>query len=88
LPQPVSPLMDWASDAENRLETDGQLPAEKRHESEVILQSINVPYQINLYSGVSHGFAVRGDLSNRLVTYAKEQAFLQAVFWFDEHVKA
>jgi hypothetical protein len=30
---------------------------------------------------------VRGDLSNKLVTYAKEQAFLQAVFWFDEHVK-
>jgi len=68
-------------------ETDGQLPPEKRHESEVILQSIKVPYQINLYSGVSHGFAVRGDLSNKLVTYAKEQAFLQAVFWFDEHVK-
>lgn len=70
------------------LETDSIFPPEKRHETEGILQSLKIPYQINLYSGVSHGFAVRGDLSNRLGTYAKEQAFLQSVFWFDEHVKA
>jgi len=69
-------------------ETDSIFPPEKRHETEGILRSLKIPYQINLYSGVSHGFAVRGDLSNRLVTYSKEQAFLQSVFWFDEHVKA
>jgi dienelactone hydrolase len=88
LPQLVSPLggLRWGADV--RVETDGQFPVEKRHESEAILKSTKVPYQINLYSGVSHGFALRADLSKRLVTYAKEQAFLQAVFWFDEHVKA
>jgi len=69
-------------------ETDGIFPPEKRHETEQILKDIKVPYQINLYSGVVHGFAVRGDLSSKIVTYAKEQAFLQAIFWFDEHVKA
>lgn len=34
---------------------DTIFPAEKRRESEVILSEIGVPYQINLYCGVSHG---------------------------------
>ena len=36
-------------------ETDAIFPAEKRHESEVILRETGQPYQINLYSGVTHG---------------------------------
>jgi hypothetical protein len=39
-------------------------------------------YQINLFSGVEHGFAVRGDPSKPDAKFAKEQAFLQAVTWF------
>jgi dienelactone hydrolase len=46
------------------------------------------PYQINLFGGVAHGFAVRGDLSKPLNKYAKEQAFLQAVSWFNNHVES
>lgn len=67
-------------------ETDTIFPAEKRHKSEVILKDTGYPYQINLYSGVEHGFAVRGDITNKVAKYAKEQAFLQAVQWFDEHL--
>lgn len=70
------------------VETDNIFPPEKRHETEVILKDIKVPYQLNLYSHVSHGFAVRGDMSIKAAKYAKEQAFLQAVFWFNEHLKA
>jgi dienelactone hydrolase len=69
-------------------ETDTIFPAEKRHESEEILKKTGLPYQINLYSGVEHGFAVRCDLSNKVAKYAKESAFLQAVQWFEEHLKA
>ncbi|KAH8800182.1 dienelactone hydrolase family protein [Xylogone sp. PMI_703] len=58
-----------------------------RHESEDILQKIGIPYQISLFSGVSHGFAVRGDLSVCLDKFAKEQAFRQAVAWFDLHLQ-
>ncbi|EXJ93180.1 esterase/lipase [Capronia epimyces CBS 606.96] len=68
-------------------ETDFIFPAEKRHESEVILKDLGLPYQINLYSGVEHGFAVRADPKNRPSVYAKENAFLQAVQWFEEHLK-
>jgi len=69
-------------------ETDSIFPTEKRHRSEEILKEVGQPYQINLYSGVEHGFAVRGDPNNRVVQYAKESAFLQAVAWFEEHVKS
>jgi hypothetical protein len=44
-------------------------------------------YQINLYSGVSHGFAVSIDLNDRKQVFAKESAFNQALRWFDEHLK-
>ena len=69
-------------------ETDPIFPSEKRHETEVILKELGLPYQINLYSGVEHGFALRADLKNRVATYAKESAFLQAVQWFQEHLKS
>lgn len=46
-----------------------------------------IPYQLTLYSGVEHGFAVRADISKPHVKFAKEAAFLQAVQWFDEYLK-
>ncbi|KAK4187708.1 putative dienelactone hydrolase [Podospora australis] len=67
-------------------ETDSIFPAEKRHKSEEILKETGKPYQINLYSGVEHGFAVRGDITQKVEKYAKEQAFLQAVTWFDSYL--
>lgn len=65
-------------------ETDDIFPAEKRHKSEEILKKTGQPYQINLYSGVSHGFSVRGKVEVQVERFAKEQAFLQAVTWFNE----
>lgn len=46
-----------------------------------------IPYQVCLYSGVEHGFAVRADTSKPDVKFAKEAAFFQAVQWFDEFLK-
>jgi len=68
-------------------ETDAIFPEEKRHRTEEILKEMGATYQINLYSGVAHGFAVRGDLSKRHELYAKESAFLQALTWFEEYLK-
>jgi dienelactone hydrolase len=68
-------------------ETDQIFPAEKRHESEVILKGTGQPYQIFLFSGVEHGFAVRADINKLDNKLAKEQAFLQAVNWFDTFIK-
>ncbi|KAJ5537350.1 hypothetical protein N7513_010536 [Penicillium frequentans] len=60
--------------------------AAKRHESEEILDKLEVPHQINLFSEVEHGFAVRCDLSKPRQKFAKEQAFNQAVAWFDHYL--
>lgn len=68
-------------------EVDEIFPATKRRETEDILEKMSVPYQLNLFSDVEHGFAVRADLAKRRQKFAKEQAFLQAVAWFDEYVK-
>ncbi|KAF3030959.1 acyl-CoA/sterol acyltransferase [Penicillium rubens] len=67
-------------------ETDSIFPASKRHESEDILAKTGQPYQINLFSGVEHGFAVRADITQPTIRFAKESAFLQAVAWFDQYL--
>ncbi|KAM0259357.1 hypothetical protein ACHAQJ_003389 [Trichoderma viride] len=67
-------------------QTDPIFPTEKRHKSEEILIKTGKPFQINLYSGVSHGFAVRCDTSVKIEKFSKEQAFFQAVTWFSEHL--
>jgi dienelactone hydrolase len=69
------------------IETDSIFTVEKRHETEGILAKHTVPYQIFLYSDVEHGFAVKGHMSTAKARFAKEQAFLQAVAWFDEYLK-
>jgi dienelactone hydrolase len=68
-------------------ETDQIFTVELRQKSEAILREGTNPWQINLFSGTEHGFAVRCDLSNPKQKFAKEQAFYQAVAWFDEHLK-
>jgi dienelactone hydrolase len=68
-------------------ETDQSLPPSRRHEVEGLLAKKNATYQINLYSGASHGFAVRVDLKNERQVYAKEAAFVQAMLWFDKWLK-
>ncbi|KAK9387862.1 dienelactone hydrolase [Lipomyces mesembrius] len=68
-------------------ETDSIFPEDKRHQSEAILKEIGATYNIVLYSSVEHGFAVRGDLSNEVVTWTQETAFWQAVQWFTRFSK-
>ena len=83
------PDKTWNNAITNNIaETDTIFPEDKRHESERILKDMgSIPYQMVLYSGVEHGFAVRGDLNKPEIKFAKEAAFIQAVQWFDEFLK-
>ncbi|KAI1006533.1 hypothetical protein K3495_g1692 [Podosphaera aphanis] len=67
-------------------EYDEIFTVEQRHRSEVILPKTGHPFQINLFSGVVHGYAVRCDPSKKIEKYSKEQAFYQAVQWFNEYL--
>lgn len=61
--------------------TDQIFTHELRHKSEDILYKTGQRFQLNLFSDVEHGFAVRADLSKSHNRYAKEQAFLLALAW-------
>jgi len=67
-------------------EIDHLFPFEKRVESEKIIASLSIPWQINVYGGVEHGFALKGDLTKKEVQFATDQAFDQAVSWFRYHL--
>lgn len=64
-------------------ETDSIFTKEERHKSEEILQKNGNVYQMFLYSGVVHGFAVRCSLEKKVERLAKAQALKQAVDFFD-----
>lgn len=61
---------------------DELMPPELRAELEALLLNISSPYQVNLYSGVPHGFGVRINTTDPVQVFGKESAFLQAVRWF------
>lgn len=67
-------------------EIDTVFTSELRHKSETILGKTGFPWQINLFSGVKHGFAVRGDMDDPKQRHAKEQAFSQAVSWLGTYL--
>ncbi|KAK7958490.1 hypothetical protein PG996_010074 [Apiospora saccharicola] len=69
-------------------ENDRVFGSQERRQMEKLLKAAGVPYQMTVYSGVQHGFAVRGDPKNAVEVFAKEQAFNQAIQWFKFHLKA
>ncbi|CAH6722372.1 protein Aim2p [[Candida] jaroonii] len=56
---------------------------ELRHKTEEILsKKEGVSWELTLFAGVSHGFAVRGDISIPQVKYAKEKALTDQLAFF------
>lgn len=68
-------------------ENDQMYPADMRHQTEAVLKELGetkgIKYRQNLLHDVGHGFAVRGDISDPWVKFSKEQAFYDAVAWFN-----
>ena len=64
-------------------EIDPIFTTELRHQTEVELAKLDgVRYEITVFSGTTHGFAVKGDLSQPLVKYAKEKALNDQLCFF------
>lgn len=63
-------------------QTDPIFPPELRHQTEAKLVEIGARFQIDLFSGVSHGFSVRGDILDPVVKYAKEKTLTDQVLFF------
>ncbi|KAI1429035.1 dienelactone hydrolase [Xylaria sp. FL1777] len=62
---------------------DTMMPPARRSEIEALLLNTTQPYTLSLYGSVSHGFGVRANVSDPRQKFGKEQAFFQAVRWFD-----
>ncbi|KAL1841457.1 hypothetical protein VTJ49DRAFT_7012 [Mycothermus thermophilus] len=69
-------------------ETDALFNDEARLAAEKTLKETDQPYRVTLYSGTDHGFGVRANLNDPQQKEAKEEAFLQAVRWFDRWLLA
>ena len=66
------------------LDADGANPAARQAEiNALLLNSTSVEYTVSLYGGNSHGFGVRANISDPRQKFGKEQAFFQAVRFFD-----
>lgn len=59
------------------------MPAARRAEIEALLGATGQPFSLALYGGTSHGFGVRANISDPQQKYGKEEAFFQAVRFFD-----
>lgn len=64
-------------------EVDERLTPEQRFNLEKLLTATGETYSISLYSGTQHGFAVRANISDPQQKFGKEEAFFQAVRFFD-----
>ncbi|KAJ7689049.1 alpha/beta-hydrolase [Mycena rosella] len=63
-------------------ETDFTFPLEFRRRAEDILVETKAKYQFHVFSGVQHGFAVRGDPDIPDERWAKEESARGIVDWF------
>jgi len=64
-------------------EVDHTFPAESRHKTEKILVDNKQTYHFQLFSGVAHGFALRGNMDVENERWAKEQSARSIGDWFD-----
>ncbi|KAI0150487.1 dienelactone hydrolase [Xylariaceae sp. FL1272] len=64
-------------------EIDSMMPPERRAQVMALLLNTTQPYTMSLYGGTSHGFGVSANISDPRQKFGKEEAFLQAVKWFD-----
>ncbi|KAJ7505550.1 dienelactone hydrolase [Mycena galericulata] len=70
----------------NSCTVDTQFPIEAQAKADEIFAGFAPGYKREYFDGCTHGFAVRGDLSNPKVKAGKEGAFKSTVEWFIKYV--
>ena len=68
----------------NSPEHDPQYTAELKEYSNKVIPTLNIPYDYQYYPGLTHGFAVRGDQSNKEQKDGLERCKNATVHWFNE----
>ncbi|KAJ7708959.1 Alpha/Beta hydrolase protein [Mycena rosella] len=70
----------------NSCTTDNMFPLEAQAKADEILTGFAPGYKREYFEGCTHGFAVRGDLSDPKVKAGKEGAFKSTVEWMIKHM--
>jgi len=70
----------------NRCTVDQMFPPEAQAKADELFKGFAPGYKREYFEGCTHGFAVRGDLSDPKVKAGKEGAFKATVEWFIKHV--
>ncbi|KAJ7665611.1 alpha/beta-hydrolase [Mycena rosella] len=70
----------------NSCTTDWQFPLEVQAKADEILAGFAPGYKREYFEGCTHGFTVRGDLSDPKVKAGKEGAFKSTVEWMIKHI--
>ncbi|KAK7029388.1 hypothetical protein VNI00_014642 [Paramarasmius palmivorus] len=68
-------------------ETDHTFPDAARHRAEEILKSRKQVYHFQLFSGVEHGFALRGNMDDPYERWVKEESAAAIIRWFKFFLK-
>lgn len=63
-------------------EQDPIFTVDLRHQTEAKLAEIKARYALTLFGGVSHGFAVRGDVKDPVVKHAMTKVLADQLEWF------
>ncbi|KAH9057910.1 alpha/beta-hydrolase [Lactarius deliciosus] len=71
----------------NSCEVDPPFPKELAESTDKKFAKFEPGYKRTYWEGVSHGFAVRGDLTNPAVVAAKEGSFKATVEWFINYMQ-
>ncbi|KAJ3051244.1 hypothetical protein HK097_007762 [Rhizophlyctis rosea] len=61
---------------------DDLLPLDRLTQLEGILKNTTLPWTVSVYGGTSHGFGVRANVTDPRQKFGKEEAFFQAVRFF------
>ncbi|KAL0571949.1 hypothetical protein V5O48_010021 [Marasmius crinis-equi] len=70
----------------NSCTEDSQFPLEAQSKADEVFKNFGPGYKREYFDGCSHGFAVRGDLSNPKVKAGKEGSFKSTVEWLIKYL--
>ncbi|SGY84611.1 BQ5605_C009g05707 [Microbotryum silenes-dioicae] len=73
----------------NACETDRTWPRDQQDKAEEMMGGGRYApgWKQNYYPGCTHGFAVRGDITDQRIKFGKENSFKQTVAWFNKYAK-
>ncbi|KZV70953.1 alpha/beta-hydrolase [Peniophora sp. CONT] len=70
----------------NSCEIDEQFGSEKQAKAKELFKDYKAGFSMPYFEGCTHGFAVRGDMSDPKVKAGKEGAFKNTVEWFKKYL--